>query len=134
MEPSNGAALTISKADISLREDLAAAIITPPQGHHLQGIIHASGVLADATIANQTLASLRGVFAPKVVPVGEWQEGIGRQPMALQVLFSSVAAMLGAPGQANYGTANAWLDSAMQGAQQQVRVDKMIVSGIRSSD
>lgn len=95
-------------------------ITAPRQGHHLQGILHASGLLADATVSNQTLASLRAVFAPKVVPVQGWLESIGLQPTALQVLFSSVASMLGAPGQVNYGTANAWLDSAAQAATQQV--------------
>jgi NAD(P)-dependent dehydrogenase (short-subunit alcohol dehydrogenase family) len=119
----NGSAITSSKADISLREDLIAVLGSACGGlggMHLQGILHASGVLADATIANQSLAGIQTVFAPKVLPVEGWEGLLGAQPAALQVLFSSVASMLGAPGQANYSTANAALDSMAQAAQAKV--------------
>ena len=109
--PTNGAALTVAKADISLAEELHAALGTAQQGAPLQAILHASGVLADATLANQTLAGLRAVFAPKVLPAEAWQGRVAAQPATLQVLFSSVAAMLGAPGQANYSAANSALDA-----------------------
>lgn len=36
------------------------------QAARLQQLIHAGGVLADASIRNQTLKSIRTVFAPKV--------------------------------------------------------------------
>ena len=35
-------------------------------GQALDGFMHAGGVLADALVPNQTAASLRSVFSPKV--------------------------------------------------------------------
>ena len=127
------AAVTISKADISMSADLAAVLGTQDpsassrwpqqqqQHHHpLQGILHASGVLADATVANQTLAGLRAVFGPKAAPAESWGHQVAVQPAPLLVLFSSVASLLGAPGQINYSGASGLLDGLAQQAQAQV--------------
>jgi acyl carrier protein len=108
-------AVVVSKADISSAEDLVALLL--PGLQHLQGIVHASGALADATVANQTLAGIRGVLAPKVVPAESWQTLVSKQPAAMQVLFSSVAALLGAPGQLNYSAANTLLDGMASATQ-----------------
>lgn len=118
----NGSAITITKADISLTEELAAVLgpAAAAGGAQLQGILHASGVLADATLANQSLAGIRTVFAPKVLPAEGWRGAVAAQPTTLQVLFSSVASMLGAPGQANYSAANAALDALASQAQHEV--------------
>ncbi len=114
--------MTVTKADIGLAEDLAVllgAVTTDgtQPARHLQAILHASGVLADATVANQTLAGIRAVFAPKVAPVAAWRRALASHPATAEVLFSSVASLLGAPGQANYSAANAALDAAAQRAQ-----------------
>ena len=86
---------------------------------HLQAVLHASGVLADAALANHSLSSLRAVYAPKAEPVARWRPLLTRQPAALELLFSSIASLLGAPGQAGYSAANALLDCAAAAAQQQ---------------
>ncbi len=116
-------AVTISMADMGVSEDLSGALRSAAQGGvALQGILHAAGVLADATIAKQTLEGTRAVFASKVHPVKSWAGAIAMQPTSTQVLFSSVAALLGAPGQLNYSGANAALDSMAQHAQAQVSI------------
>ena len=122
---SSSSSFSITKADISLAEDLALLLAgnsttgtKEQKQHELQAILHASGVLADATVVNQTLAGIRGVFAPKVLPVAAWRRPLASQPAACEVLFSSVASLLGAPGQANYSAANAALDAAAQRSQQ----------------
>ena len=122
----SSAAVSISKADISLAADLAPLLAGSPgsasaagrPASQLAAILHASGVLADATLANQTLAGIRAVCAPKVVPLHSWRRALAVQPAAAEVLFSSVASLLGAPGQANYSAANAALDGAARRAQQ----------------
>ena len=119
------AAVIITKADIGLADDLALLLGGPmaegtsgsKPARELQAILHASGVLADATLSNQTLAGIRAVFAAKVLPVAAWRRALAAHPATAVVLFSSVASLLGAPGQANYSAANAALDAAAQRAQ-----------------
>jgi hypothetical protein len=126
----SSAAITITKADISLVEDLflllAGSQRQQQRPRELQAVLHASGVLADATLGNQTLAGIRAVFAPKVLPVAALQRALLVQPAVTQVLFSSVAALLGAPGQANYSAANAALDVAAQHAQLKVSLHRLL--------
>ena len=100
--------LTAHLADASSSEDARALLGSAPG---LQGIMHASGVLADATFSNQSLQSLRRVFAPKTSSAQKLHSTIQQAPLAFEVLFSSVTALLGGMGQANYAAANAALDS-----------------------
>jgi len=76
----------------------------------LRGVIHAAGVLADRTLRELDEAELRAVMLPKVS--GAWQLHVQTQADELDffVLCSSVTALLGTPGQANYAAANAFLD------------------------
>jgi hypothetical protein len=75
-----------------------------------QGVIHASGVLADSALGGQSLGRLRRVAGAKVAPAAAWQRALSMEPLAELVLFSSVAALLGSAGQASYSAANAALD------------------------
>ena len=77
----------------------------------LRGIIHAAGVLDDATLAQQSAERFRRVLAPKML--GAWHLHIATrdQPLDFFVMYSSMASLLGAAGQANYAAANAFLDA-----------------------
>ena len=85
----------------------------------LAGLIHAGGVLADASLAKQTPQHCRTVFAPKVNAIVNLQAVTRQQPLQSFVSFSSMAAVLGSPGQANYGAANAFLDASAARIQMQ---------------
>ena len=78
----------------------------------MSGVVHAGGVLRDATVLNQTAHTAREVFAPKlgVVVGGAAEWGADALPLQQLVAFSSVAALLGPRGQASYAAANAALD------------------------
>ena len=52
----------------------------------------------------------RDVWAPKVTSAQVWREASHMLAVISQVLFSSVAALLGSAGQANYSAANGALD------------------------
>jgi acyl carrier protein len=76
----------------------------------LRGIFHAAGVLDDGLMAGQTAARFAAVMAPKVR--GSWilhQLSLSL-PVEQFVLFSSVASIVGSPGQAGYAAANAFMN------------------------
>lgn len=75
------------------------------------GLMHAAGVLADATIFNQTAAASRVVNAPKVTGALNWQRNSASAAVVSQVLFSSVASLWGSPGQLQYAGANSVIDA-----------------------
>jgi NAD(P)-dependent dehydrogenase (short-subunit alcohol dehydrogenase family)/acyl carrier protein len=106
-----GASVATIRADISNQSDLARALAEiretmPP----IRGVIHAAGVLDDHLILNLDAKSFRHVLAPKVL--GAWNLHVlsADLPLDFFVLFSSVASVLGSPGQGNYAAANAFLD------------------------
>jgi NADPH:quinone reductase-like Zn-dependent oxidoreductase/acyl carrier protein len=103
-------------ADASCSEDACMLALTG--GGRLVGVVHAAGVLADATLGNQSLRGLKAVFAPKSEAYGKvHSHGTWLAPSSWVLLFSSVASLMGSPGQSNYAAANAWLDAAALGSQ-----------------
>ena len=76
----------------------------------LAGIIHSVGVLADATIGNQTWENFETVLWPKMLGAWHLHRATAERDLDMFVLFSSVAGVLGNPGQANHAAANAFLD------------------------
>ena len=73
-------------------------------------ILQAGGLLADATIPKQRVSCIRQVFAAKVDAAQHAHTHTACDPVISTVLFSSVAALLGSAGQANYSAANGALD------------------------
>ena len=76
----------------------------------LRGIVHAAGVLDDATLAQQSVERFHRVLAPKMLGAWHLHRMTRHQPLDFFVLYSSMASLLGAAGQANYAAANAFLD------------------------
>ncbi len=77
----------------------------------VRGIFHAAGVLDDGLLAQQTLARLSAVYSPKADAAWRLHLASLNQPIEHFVLFSSLASVLGSPGQGTYGAANAALDA-----------------------
>ncbi|MGW5685029.1 SDR family oxidoreductase [Nonomuraea sp. NPDC003754] len=90
-------------------ERLVAAVTEG--GVPLRGVVHAAGVLDDRLVTALTAASVERVWAAKAT--GGWRLHQATRDRALDwwVAFSSAAALLGSPGQAAYGMANAYLDA-----------------------
>lgn len=111
-------AFTASKADASFAEDAAWAMLGPAAGGGagpqlpVLGVMHAAGHLEDALAGSVTASAARRVLAPKLAGWAALQAAACPQPSAAHVLFSSVASLLGSPGQASYSAANAGLDAA----------------------
>ena len=77
------------------------------------GVLHAGGVLRDSLTARQSASAHRYVWSSKVVSAHALlRQCVGVERGARHIaLFSSVAALLGSPGQCNYSAANAALDA-----------------------
>jgi len=75
------------------------------------GVIHAAGINDDALLAAQTPEHFERVFAAKVAGAENLHAQTVERDLDFFVLFSSAAATLGTPGQANYAAANAYLDA-----------------------
>ena len=104
-------------ANSSAATDIAA-LSWERQGE-LAGIAHAGGVLRDAVLANQTAAGMRAVMGPKTHGMLLLCRLAAASPLAHLTLFSSIAALLGSAGQANYAAANATLSAGAATLQQQ---------------
>jgi acyl carrier protein len=79
-------------------------------GPPLRGVVHAANVLDDGVLAQQDADRFARVLGPKVQ--GGWLLDQLTRGDALDwfVMFSSLASLLGSPGQTNYAAANAFLD------------------------
>ncbi|MFF2010710.1 type I polyketide synthase, partial [Streptomyces sp. NPDC058195] len=104
-----GAHVDIAACDVTNRDELAHLINTLE--HPLTAVIHAAGILDDATIETLTPSQLARVLGPKAQAALHLHELTTHLDLSSFVLFSSVAAIIGSPGQANYAAANATLDA-----------------------
>ncbi|MCX4849541.1 type I polyketide synthase [Streptomyces sp. NBC_00893] len=77
----------------------------------LRGVVHAAGLLDDATISTLTERQLTGVLAPKAAGARCLHRVTAEDPLDLFVLFSSAATLVGNAGQAAYAAGNASLDA-----------------------
>ncbi|QBS39351.1 type I polyketide synthase [Nocardia sp. CS682] len=101
-----GATVAAVAADVADRAELTAVL----HGRELAAIVHCAGVLDDAVLTNQTPEHLHRSFAPKATAAWHLHQ-LTRHHNTTLILFSSAAATLGSPGQANYAAANAYLDA-----------------------
>ncbi|WP_233201265.1 SDR family NAD(P)-dependent oxidoreductase [Chromobacterium alticapitis] len=77
----------------------------------LNGVLHAAGLGRDARLADKTAAQLHEVLAPKAAGLRNLAAATRDLPLDVFICFSSLAAVRGNAGQADYATANAFLDA-----------------------
>jgi polyketide synthase 5 len=87
---------------------MAAATAT---GLEVRGVLHAAAVIEDATLANITDDIIERDWAPKVYGAWNLHQALQDRPLDWFCSFSSVAALVGSPGQGAYAAANSWLDA-----------------------
>ena len=77
----------------------------------LSGILHCAGVVRDNFILKKTIEEFKTVLASKVAGTVNLDEATRNHDLDFFVLFSSGSAVLGNLGQADYSTANAFMDA-----------------------
>ena len=80
----------------------------------LNGIIHSAGVVRDNFILKKTNDEFIEVLAPKVTGLMNLDQASKDLSLDFFILFSSGAGAFGNPGQADYATANAFMDAYAQ--------------------
>ncbi|MEM6601803.1 MAG: SDR family NAD(P)-dependent oxidoreductase, partial [Verrucomicrobiota bacterium] len=76
----------------------------------LDGIIHSAGVIKDGFLLKKTPEEAEAVLLPKIKGVRHLDEATKELDLAFMVYCSSVAGVLGNVGQADYASANAFMD------------------------
>jgi len=107
-----GARTHVATADVSKEEDLTRVLeeirtSMPP----LRGVMHAAMVLEDGILMHLNSERFKAVMSPKVQGAWNLHRLTAGLPIEHFVLFSSVATLIGNPGQANYTAANTFLDA-----------------------
>ncbi len=106
-----GVRVQVVQADVSKVEDVRHILSTIQQDMPaLRGIVHAAGVLDDASILRQEWSKFARVLAPKVDGAWHLHSLTMNEPLDFFILYSSTAALLGSPGQSNHSAANTFMD------------------------
>lgn len=107
-----GTRVTVARADVTRPEEVRAVVeAIAATGLPLAGVVHGAMVLDDGFITQLDPERFARALAPKLV--GAWNLHLATRDLPLDhfVMFSSVAAMLGSKGQANYVAGNHFLDA-----------------------
>jgi len=108
-----GLQVRFETADVANFQQVSALIKTygSQNGNALGGIVHAAGVLDDGHLLQQNRERFQKVFRPKLNGAWNLHRATTGVKLDFMVYFSSMASVLGSPGQGNYAAANAFLDT-----------------------
>ncbi|MFK0132372.1 SDR family NAD(P)-dependent oxidoreductase [Streptomyces rubiginosohelvolus] len=106
-----GTGITLVRGDIGDPVYAARAVEAATEsGGVLRGVFHAAGVVEDATLATLEDPLLERVWRGKAEGAWQLHRATEGQPLDLFVVYSSMASLIGSPGQAAYASANAFCD------------------------
>ena len=80
-------------------------------GQELRGVVHGAAVIEDSLVFSMSRENLERVWAPKAAGALRMHQASANCELDWWLGFSSVASLLGSPGQGAYACASAWLDA-----------------------
>jgi NAD(P)-dependent dehydrogenase (short-subunit alcohol dehydrogenase family)/acyl carrier protein len=104
----SGCTARVVACDVADRAAVAELLASIPR---LSAVVHTAGVLDDAMVASLSVEQVERVLAAKVGGALVLDELTRDRDLSAFVLFSSLAGVIGSPGQGNYAAASAFLDA-----------------------
>ena len=98
----SGAEVTFAACDVADGDALADLLAAIPDEHPLTAVVHAAGVLDDGVVGSLTPDRLDTVLRSKADGAWHLHRLTRELDLSAFVLYSSVAGLLGTPGQASY--------------------------------
>ena len=114
---SQGASVTLVSGSVSVLADVKTAVAASPKP--IAGVLQMSLILRDKSFLDLSIDEWRCVTDPKVVGTWNIHEALSNEKLDFLVLFSSASGATGGIGQANYASANTFLDAFVQFRHQQ---------------
>jgi len=107
-----GAEVVYLRADVSDMKGLSNALAKQSLSvNEISGVIHAAGAMDDKLLLEKTEEDVESILAPKIEGALVLDALFENVALDFFVVFSSVASYLGLPGQIDYTSANAFLDT-----------------------
>ncbi|MGP3967557.1 type I polyketide synthase [Streptomyces sp. 6N223] len=108
----DGTRITVALGDIA-EPGTAERLVAEAEEHPwpLRGVVHGAMVLADAAVTTLDEERLARAWEPKATGAWHLHRATAAHELDWFVVHSSMASLLGNPGQAAYAAANAWLDA-----------------------
>ncbi|MEU9508679.1 type I polyketide synthase, partial [Micromonospora sp. NPDC048170] len=109
-----GSRVTLASCDVADRAALAALLDSIPDELPLSAVVHTAAALDDNVVDTVGVDQLAGALRAKVDAARNLDELTRGADLSAFVLFSSLAGIMGAAGQATYAPGNAFLDALAQ--------------------
>ena len=111
-----GATVQTAAIDIANQNDVERLLksLDTEEWMPIYGVVHTAAVADDRLVPNLDIQGLEAAFHPKILGALTLEHCLADQPLQFFVCCSSVGALLGQTGQANYAAANAFLDAFVQ--------------------
>jgi short-subunit dehydrogenase/acyl carrier protein len=107
-----GINIMIEKTDVSNYDQLKSTIDQYIEdGAVVKGVVHAAGMIKDRLIKEQCFDTFSDLFSTKVYGTYYLHEILINQPLDFFVMMSSITALVGNYGQANYAAANYFMNT-----------------------
>jgi pimaricinolide synthase PimS2 len=103
-----GVEVTIAACDVADRAALAELVAGLPS---LDAVVHTAAVLDDGVLDALTVEQADRVLRVKAQAAWDLHELTAERNLSAFILFSSLAGVVGTPGQGNYAPGNAYLDA-----------------------